>query len=324
VSIPAGTLVLLSSQVPAGFLAGLEKRWADHGLHFACAPENLRRGEAVRTFEAAERLVVGVRREADRERLQLLLGPLGVRIEWMSPESAEMTKHALNAWLATSVAFVNEAARLCQAAGADVEEVLRGLRSDPRVGDRPYFAPGVAFSGGTLSRDLRYLGRLAAERGAEAPLARAVLESNAAHQRWTLEAVRGALAGLPAPAVALLGLSGKVGTDALRHSAPLQLALALERHGVRVRAHDPGLRALPAAVASRITLFPDLADALAGADAAVLATPWPHYAGLGPDDFLRTMRRPCIIDPSGRLGPALAGDGRLDYRAPGRARVAHG
>src|SRR5262249_29320230 len=111
----------------------------------------------VRTFEAAERVVVGLRDASDRERIEALLGPLGARIEWMSPESAEMTKHALNAWLATSVAFVNETARLCQAAGADVEEVLRGLRSDPRVGERPYFSPGVAFSGGTLSRDLRYL-----------------------------------------------------------------------------------------------------------------------------------------------------------------------
>jgi len=316
--IPAGTLVVLSSQVPVGFLAGLEKRWAGHGLHFACVPENLRRGEAVRTFEEAGRLVVGLRDARDRARVALLLEPLGARLEWMSPESAEMTKHALNAWLATSVAFVNEAARLCQSGGADVGDVLRGLRSDPRIGDRPYFSPGVPFSGGTLSRDLRYLANLAAERGADAPLAAAVLESNAAHGRWTLDAVRGSLAGVRAPAVALLGLSGKVGTDALHHSAPLQLALALEGHGVRVRAHDPALRALPPAVAGRITLVPAVADALAGADTAVLATAWPEYDRLGADDFVRAMRRPCVVDPAGRFGRALSGDGRVDYRVPGQ------
>lgn len=318
--IPEGTMVLLSSQVPVGFLAALEERWAGHGLRFASAPENLRRGEAVRAFESAARVVVGVRTPADRERVAALLEPLGAHVEWMSPESAEMTKHALNAWLATSVAFVNEAARLCQAAGADVADVLRGLRSDPRIGERPYFSPGVPFSGGTLARDLRYLGRLAAERGADAPLAAAVLESNAAHGRWTLEAVRGSLSGVSAPRVALLGLSGKVGTDALGHSAPLQLALALERHGVRVRAHDPALRALPEALAGRVTLVPRVAEALDGADTAVLATAWPEYDRLGADDFVRAMRRPCVIDPAGRLGRALAGDGRLDYRVPGRSR----
>ena len=316
--VPAGTLVLLSSQVPAGFTAELEGRWSGHGLRFACAPENLRRGEAVRTFEAAARLAVGLRDERDRARLETLLRPFAAQIEWMSPESAEMAKHALNAWLATSVAFVNETARLCQAAGADVDEVLRALRSDPRVGERAYFAPGVAFSGGTLARDLRYLGALSALRGVEAPLAAAVLSSNAAHQRWTLAAVREAIDGVDRPAVAVLGLSGKAGTDALRRSAPLQLALALEHGGARVSAHDPGLRALPAALAARITLFADLDEVLAGADVAVLATPWPQYEGLAAADFLRPMRRPCVIDPGGRLGPGLGRDPRIDYRRPGR------
>ncbi|HET8646405.1 MAG TPA: UDP-glucose/GDP-mannose dehydrogenase family protein, partial [Vicinamibacteria bacterium] len=185
--LPPGTLTVVSTQAPVGFVRALEERWAGAGLRFGCVPENLRVGDGVRSFEQAERVVAGVRTAADRQRVEMLFAPLGRRLEWMSPESAEMTKHALNAWLATSVAFANELARLCEPAGADADEVARGLRSDPRVGPRAYLSPGAPFSGGTLARDLRSLAALAAGQGVEAPLAGAVLASNAAHQRWTLE-----------------------------------------------------------------------------------------------------------------------------------------
>ena len=95
--------------------------------------------------------------DRDRDRIAALLQPLPAEILWMSPESAEMSKHALNAWLATSVAFTNEVARLCEETGARADDIERALRSEPRIGERVYIHAGGAFAGGTLARDLQYL-----------------------------------------------------------------------------------------------------------------------------------------------------------------------
>ena len=123
-----GTLVLISSQVPVGFTPSLERDWAGKGARFAYSPENLRLGKALDSFRKPERVVVGLRDPADRPLLAALFAPFCERIEWMTVESAEMTKHALNAFLATSVTFINELARLCEAVGADAKEVERGLQ----------------------------------------------------------------------------------------------------------------------------------------------------------------------------------------------------
>ena len=134
-------------------------------LRFACVPENLRLGRALQTFRSPDRFVAGVRSDEDRARLAAVLERFGSPIEWMGVESAEMTKHALNAFLATSVAFINEVAAICEAVGADASDVARGLKSEERIGPRAYLAPGDAFAGGTLARDIRFLSRPGARPG---------------------------------------------------------------------------------------------------------------------------------------------------------------
>src|SRR5262249_38505130 len=154
-------LVVVSSQLPVGSVAELERRYRavrpGGGARFACVPENLRLGKAIEAFRRADRYVCGVRRDADRERLHGLLAPFTDHLEWMSVESAEMTKHALNAFLAASVTFINEVASLCEQVGADAREVERGLKSDVRIGPRAYLKAGPAFAGGTLARDVSTL-----------------------------------------------------------------------------------------------------------------------------------------------------------------------
>src|SRR5262249_55908779 len=126
-------------------------------LHYAYSPENLRLGKALESFRSPERIVIGVDSTHDRGWLADLFAPFCSKIEWMSIESAEMTKHALNAFLATSVAFINELARLCEGVGADAKQVERGLKTEARIGPRAYLSPGGAFAGGTLARDLQFL-----------------------------------------------------------------------------------------------------------------------------------------------------------------------
>src|SRR5581483_11942425 len=158
-------LVAVSSQLPVGSVARLRERCAavrgDGGLRFACVPENLRLGRALDAFRAPERIVAGVRDEADRRELAALLEPLGAEVLWMGVESAEMTKHALNGFLATSVAYMNEIAGVCEAVGADAAQVSRGLTSERRIGPGAYLKPGDAFAGGTLARDIGFLRELA-------------------------------------------------------------------------------------------------------------------------------------------------------------------
>jgi hypothetical protein len=144
---------LVSSQLPVGTTRRLEQAYAaDYGqlrkpVTFGYSPENLRLGKAIDVFTQPDRVVVGLRVEADRTRVEKLLRPFTDRIEWMSVESAEMTKHALNAFLATSIVFINEVAALCEEVGADAKEVERGLKSEVRIGPKAYLAPGGAFAG---------------------------------------------------------------------------------------------------------------------------------------------------------------------------------
>jgi len=313
-----GTLVLISSQVPVGFSAGLEQAWAGRGLRFACAPENLRLGKALDCFRRPERIVVGCRTEADRATLTELLAPFCENLVWMSVESAEMTKHAINAFLATSVTFINELARVCEAVGADAKQVERGLKSESRIGPRAYLSPGAAFTGGTLARDIRFLIELADQHQLGAPLLRGVWAANQSHKDWTRDKVLQLLTDVEAPVVAVLGLTYKPGTNTLRRSLSVELCTWLHGQGIGVRAHDPAVDRLPAGLDSAITLCESPQAVLAGADVAVIATEWPAFRALRADQFAALMRRPQVIDPNHFLAADLAADPRILYCATGR------
>lgn len=315
-----GTLVLISSQVPVGFTRRMAQEWAGLGSSFAYSPENLRLGNALATFRNQERAVVGLGQESDRSRVEELLRPFAQRVEWMSIESAEMTKHAINAFLATSVCFINELARLCERIGADAREVERGLKSEGRIGPKAYLSPGPAFAGGTLARDLQFLSRFGKNLDVATPLFDGVLASNGSHKLWLRDKIAALLAGHGAPVVAVLGLTYKPGTSTLRRSASLELCAWLhERACARVKAHDPAVHTLPAELARFIELCETPAQALAGADLVVLATPWPEYRSLPAATFVTAMRRPRVLDEGWFLARELAGVPNLRYFAPGRA-----
>ncbi|MBV9124695.1 MAG: nucleotide sugar dehydrogenase [Planctomycetes bacterium] len=317
-----GTLVLVSSQVPVGFTRSLEAQWQGKGLRFACAPENLRLGKALECFRRPERVVIGRRQKSDEKVLAALFAPFCARLEWMSVESAEMTKHALNAFLATSVTFINEVARLCEAVGADAKEVERGLKSEGRIGPGAYLSPGGAFAGGTLARDVQFLTECGRTRRVRTPLMEGVWASNDLHKGWIPAQVRRLLGEETGPVAAVLGLTYKPGTSTLRRSEALQLCGQLTRWGVRVRAHDPAVQALPEDTQSGVELCATAEEALLGADVAVLATAWPDYRRLRADDLVRWMRRAQLIDPNHFLDHQVGADPRVTYVATGRLRSA--
>ncbi len=321
-----GTLVVVSSQLPIGSVSQLEtsyrKLHPERNVGFAALPENLRLGEALRRFLEPDRVVAGVRSEEERKRVQRLLEPITTKIEWMSVESAEMTKHALNAFLAVSVVFANEIAALCEEAGADAKEVERGLKTDIRIGPRAYVGPGQAFAGGTLARDIEYLTQLSVRMQRTAPMLGMVAASNNGHKDWTKAALRAALPRFPDVTVALFGLTYKPGTNTLRRSASIELATWLSDQGATVKAHDPAVTRLPPELDGRLSLCSTAADTLVGADALVIGTDWPEFRQLGADLIVSAMLRPLVIDPNRLLG-SLSSDPRIDYVAVGVRRSRH-
>ena len=145
-----GAAILISSQLPVGTTRLLEQS----DRTFAYSPENLRLGDAIAAFTQPDRIVVGIREDGDRGRIDALLGSFSERIEWMGVESAELVKHGVNAFLALSITFANELAGIAERVGADAAEVERGLKTESRIGARAYLRPGGAFAGGTLARDI--------------------------------------------------------------------------------------------------------------------------------------------------------------------------
>jgi UDPglucose 6-dehydrogenase len=317
-----GTLVLISSQVPVSFTRALSTDWDNRDLRFGISPENLRIGKALEGFRSPERIVVGLSHpEQDREFVTRLFTTSDAthspRIEWMSLESAEMTKHAINAFLAVSVSFINELARLCEAVGADAKEVERGLKSEGRIGPRAYLSPGAAFAGGTLARDLNFLIQFGKMHHAGTPLLDGVVASNNLHEHWTRVTVMSLLRDVSNPVVAILGLTYKPGTSTLRRSAAISLAKWLQSRGVTVRAHDPMIHRLPDEFQNVASLFASAPEALDGADVSVIGTEWPQFRALSADSFVSSMRHPRIVDPNWFLAGMLSQDSRITYVATG-------
>jgi UDPglucose 6-dehydrogenase len=317
-----GALVLISSQVPVGTTRRLEQLFASEArgrnVGFGYSPENLRLGQAIRAFTQPDRFVVGMRSEADRAQAAALLRPFTERIEWMSVESAEMTKHAINAFLATSVTFINEIAALCEQVGADASEVERGLKSEARIGPKAYLSPGSAFAGGTLAREVVFLSELGQAHGVVTHLLSSVKSSNDQHRCWAEQRLEQLLEGVSGKTVSVWGLTYKPGTDTLRRSGSVELCRWLVDRGATVRAHDPVVNRLPAELA-RVVLVEDALSAVQGASALVVATPWPEYRQVAADDVARRMTRRLVLDANRFASETLGRCTAMEYLSVGRA-----
>ena len=314
-------LVLVSSQLPVGSVRRLEQTAAlngeDRPLRVAYSPENLRLGTAVDDFLRPNRIVVGVRSRRDQELLYALLSTITESIEWMSVESAEMTKHAINAFFATSVVFANEIAAICESVGADASEVERGLKTESRIGPRAYLSPGAAFAGGTLARDIAFLNRTARERRVITPLLSSVLPSNATHKHWVQRKLQARFADLSLTTVTVWGLTYKPGTDTLRRSLSVELCEWMIREGATIHVHDPMAKNLPDHWCDAVKRYDNPLAAVRGAHALVMATEWPIYRSISADQLIQCSDRLVVLDANRFLTNLAAAAGHLQYFAVG-------
>ena len=314
--LPAGALVLISAQLPVGTCAALEKEFPQ--FHFAYSPENLRLGKALDAFEKAERVVVGIRSDAKKPLLAELFAPFTPQVLFMRTESAEMVKHSLNAFLAVSITFINEIARLCEHTGADAREVSAGLKSEARIGPKAYLGPGGPFAGGTLARDVVTLTKLAATHGESIAVIPAIKHSNDLHRGWAGRRLQARLGDLRGKKIAVLGLTYTTNTDTLRRSAAVELCQQLLAAGAHVSAFDPAVKQLPAELAA-IHLAGDIATVLTGADAVAVCTEWPQFRQADWPNLIGKLHSPVFVDANRFLDKELKNLPGVEHLSVGRA-----
>ncbi len=304
------TVVVTKSTVPVGTAAKVrEAIAAETAVEFAVAsnPEFLKEGAAIDDFMKPDRVVLGT----DDPRAEAMLGALyapyvrsGAPILFMDIPSAEVTKYAANAMLATRISFMNQVADLCERVGADVFNVRRGIGTDSRIGSAFLF-PGPGYGGSCFPKDVKALVHTARSAGMVPDLFEAVEAVNhrQKHLLFTkLEALVGPLAGVP---VAVWGLAFKAGTDDMRESPALTLVDALLEAGARVVAHDP--QAMDVARerwGDRVAFVAEPYAALDGAAALVVVTEWLEYRNPDFDRIRASLSAPVIIDGRNLYDPA--------------------
>ena len=325
--LPSGAVVLVSSQMPVGSIRKLEafaqRNLPQKNFSFACAPENLRLGKAIDVFINPDRIVVGVRNGATRQVLEKLLSPITDRVEWMSVESAEMTKHAINAFLATSVTFANEIAAICELVGADAKEVERGLKTDARIGPKAYLSPGGPFAGGTLARDIAFLAIESQRHQLVTPLLSAVRPSNDEHKNWVRRKLQQQFGKLSGITVAIWGLTYKPGTDTLRRSLAVELCDWLLKQGAKVRVYDPAVKQLPEHLAGKLIHCTTALDAVAFANALVVCTEWPEFKQSASSLSVKAQPGLMVVDANRHLQGQVLQSG-FNYVAVGTSSTGGG
>jgi len=321
-------VVVTKSTVPVGTaqkVAAAVGRKAQYPFHLCSNPEFLKEGNAVDDFLRPDRVVLGVDTDHARSVMAELYAPFvrtGKPIIFMDIPSAEMTKYAANAMLATRISFMNEVANLCERVGANVDHVRKGIGSDQRIG-ASFLFPGPGYGGSCFPKDVRALLRTADEWGATLSVLHAVESANAHQKRRLCEKLGDALDGeLHGARIALWGLAFKPQTDDMRESPALTLIEDLLARGAAVVAHDPvAMDEAHRRLGDRVEYAETNYAAVNGADALVIVTDWNEYRH---PDFARIrklLRRPVIIDGRNLYDPAKMAELGFRYDSIGRARA---
>src|SRR5579863_4017674 len=322
------TVVVTKSTVPVGTGRRVERILRNalpHGrFDVASNPEFLREGSAIQDFMRPDRVVIGTDSEHARTVLGALYRPLYLLetpMVFTSLETAELTKYAANAFLATKITFINEMADLCEAVGADVQDVAHGIGLDGRIG-RKFLHAGPGFGGSCFPKDCAALVRTAAEVGSPLTMVERVLEINDSRKRQMADRVVAACGGSVAgKTVAVLGLTFKPNTDDMRDSPSLAILPVLREAGATIRAFDPE------GIADRKKLMPELDycsdayQAMDGAAALVLITEWNEFRALDLGRVKALLRQPVVIDLRNIYQPDEMIAAGLNYHSIGRPMI---
>jgi len=323
--ISENSLLLISSQLPAGTTRNLKNKfinlYPEKKLSFIYIPENLRLGNAVKIFNQPDRIIIGLENDNNIDNNKLIIIKLFEKFTknliWMSIESAEMTKHAINAFLATSIIFINELANLCEQVGANVADVEVGLKTEERIGNKAYLRAGEAIAGGTLLRDVNFLNDLSIKNNIPTYLLQALLVSNDAHKKWLINKIIKIIPDLKNKTIAILGLTYKPNTNTLRRSIAIEMAKILSEKGVKIVAFDPLVKVLPGDLQNYIELVADEFLLLNKFDALIIGTQCQQFKSEKFIAKLNQFKQKYIFDPNNFLSGVLVDDVLSNYHSVG-------
>jgi UDPglucose 6-dehydrogenase len=321
-------IVVLKSTVPVGTNRRVKEAIASatkHSVGVVSNPEFLKEGAALDDFLKPDRVVIGTDEGETAEVMMELYRPFvrtGNPILVMDPESAELTKYAANAMLASRISFMNEIARLCERVGADVSQVRRAVGADRRIG-HAFLFPGVGYGGSCFPKDIRALLRTARDAGLELKLVEATEAVNEDQKLFLLSKIRKHFDGdLEGRTIALWGLAFKPRTDDMREAPSLSLIRALVREGARVRVYDPEAtreaKAQLRDVEGQLTYCRKSYEACEGADALVLVTEWNEFREPDFDRIQKLLRHPVIFDGRNIFNPETLKELGFTYFGVGR------
>lgn len=347
----SGAIVVTKSTVPVGGHDAVARAVGRADIEVASNPEFLSEGSAVRDFLSPDRVVIGAHSDQVAQRVASLYDALDAPVVVTEPTTAEVVKYAANAFLATKVSFVNALATVCEAVGADVDDVLAGVGADHRIGST-YLQPGPGWGGSCLPKDTRALVSAARDAGYVFDLLEGAIRANDQQMEWVIEKIARVAGSLTGVEVAVLGLTFKANTDDLRGSPAIEIARRMAARGACIRAYDPAVsppdlatradlttraneQAAPVAghpVAghpvvghpeelgeiSSLVLCDSVADAVRDADVVVVLTEWQEFVGLDWSALAALMNTPRMVDARNLLDPAQMRECGFAYEGLGR------
>lgn len=322
-----GSLLLINSQIPVEtserWQAQIDKRRPGAQIDLVYSPENLRLGNAIELFKNPDMIVIGSNSDRARQKAEQFFAPFTSEKIFVSWRTAEMTKHALNVFFATSISFANEIGNLCDAIGADGMEIAKILKKDSRIGKKAQVRPGLGFAGATLARDLRALQKLGGKYKVSTQLTDNVYQINQLQTQRVVEKLetwfQGKLSGLT---LTILGLTYKPGTSTLRRSSSLEIMDLLRKKGVTLKTHDPKADLKEYKGDLYFQHCQDPYEAAKASSGVLLLTEWPEYrdldfeklkAALGPSKLFFDAKNHLDSDKMKKLG--------FDYLEIGRGQI---
>ena len=320
------TIIVDKSTVPVGTARQVARIISEENpeadFDVASNPEFLREGAAISDFMRPDRVVIGVESERSEQVLREVYKPLFLRdtpIVSTSIETAELTKYAANAFLAVKISFINEIAAVCEAVGADISALAKGIGMDGRIGNK-FLHPGPGYGGSCFPKDTLALMRIVQEYGESVRIVEAAVEVNAAQKARMVKKIRDMLGGSEAgKTVAVLGLTFKPETDDMREAPAATILPALLEKGARIKAHDPkGMEEAKKYLTDGIEYVENGYQACDGADAVILMTEWNQYRALDLAKIKQIMKDPVFIDLRNVYDPATMKELGFRYIGVGR------
>jgi UDPglucose 6-dehydrogenase len=321
-TVPVGT----ADQVSEAIAEELRGRGVSFDYNVASNPEFLKEGDAVNDFMKPDRIIVGANDSRSKELLFQIYAPFNrnhERILTMDVRSAELTKYAANAMLATKISFMNEMANIAEHVGADIEEVRLGIGSDSRIG-YSFIYPGCGYGGSCFPKDVRAINQTARNQGYEPQILPAVDAINESQKKVLFTKIQKRFGNLAGKTIAVWGLAFKPNTDDVREATSLVLIRDLLTAGVKVRAHDPqAMEAAQEALGAELDqeFFPDPYDSLKGADALVIVTEWKEFRCPDFERIKATMKTNVLFDGRNLFHPTMMSETGIEYHSIGRTSV---